>query len=308
MRCLHLLWLLCLACAGAAEESEVDRGFWHISKIFWGWMLGVVDVTPEEMNKGRVRQPLKIIGAGFGRTGTSSMAMAMERLGYRPYHWVEGMMTMGHIGLWANWYRAVHANKQPAIDIAFNKVSEAIADGGFNVTLDFPACLAFDSFMDKYPDAKVLLTVRSSGDAWAKSVLAGVIDMTWSAQGRLFDLTPRLNDMRLVVMGGWPLIGQNFTTASELPNETLLASVYENWIVKVKKTVPPEKLLIHEAKDGYGPLCKFMEIPEAECPKEPYPHLNASKDQWIHRIITYIFMRRGCEVAPSSQRGLPRTD
>ena len=44
---------------------------------------------------------------------------------------------------------------------------------------------------------------------------------------------------RLVVMGGWPLIGQNFSTASELPNETLLASVYENWIVKVEVSADP---------------------------------------------------------------------
>ena len=35
-----------------------------------------------ELNEG----PLKIIGAGFGRTGTLSLKMAIEKLGYKTHH------------------------------------------------------------------------------------------------------------------------------------------------------------------------------------------------------------------------------
>ena len=40
--------------------------------------------------------------------------------------------------------------------------------------------------------------------------------------------------------------------------------------------MPKERLLIHEAKDGYEPLCKFLNLP---VPDEAYPRLNETKDQ-----------------------------
>ncbi len=41
-------------------------------------------------------------------------------------------------------------------------------------------------------------------------------------------------------------------------------------------TIPKDRLLIHEAKDGYGPICDFLGLP---MPEEPYPRLNDTKEQ-----------------------------
>ncbi len=46
---------------------------------------------------------------------------------------------------------------------------------------------------------------------------------------------------------------------------------YHKWVADVKAHVPPERLLIFEAKDGWAPLCKFLGVPE---PDEPYPRTN----------------------------------
>ena len=44
---------------------------------------------------------LKIIGAGFGRTGTLSLKAALERLGFGPcYHMLEVMSRPEHIRMW----------------------------------------------------------------------------------------------------------------------------------------------------------------------------------------------------------------
>lgn len=39
----------------------------------------------------------------------------------------------------------------------------------------------------------------------------------------------------------------------------------------VKRTVPPEKLLVFSVKEGWAPLCEFLDVP---VPDEPFPHVN----------------------------------
>ena len=39
----------------------------------------------------------------------------------------------------------------------------------------------------------------------------------------------------------------------------------------VKKRCPKDKLLVFEAKDGWEPLCKFLNVP---IPDVPYPNVN----------------------------------
>ena len=46
---------------------------------------------------------------------------------------------------------------------------------------------------------------------------------------------------------------------------------YNNWVNYVKKVVPPNRLLVFEAKQGWGPLCKFLDLP---IPEGPFPRIN----------------------------------
>ena len=59
-----------------------------------------------------------------------------------------------------------------------------------------------------------------------------------------------------------------------------LAALFEAWNAKVKETVPPERLLVFQAKDGWGPLCAFLSVP---VPEEPYPNVNDA-DEFKQRI------------------------
>ena len=49
---------------------------------------------------------------------------------------------------------------------------------------------------------------------------------------------------------------------------------YNDWVEDVKKTVPKERLLIFSVKEGWEPLCKFLDVP---VPEEPFPRTNDSK-------------------------------
>ena len=44
---------------------------------------------------------------------------------------------------------------------------------------------------------------------------------------------------------------------------------------RVKATVPPERLLVWEAKDGWEPICRALGLP---VPDEPFPHSNTTEE------------------------------
>ena len=46
-------------------------------------------------------------------------------------------------------------------------------------------------------------------------------------------------------------------------------------IEEVKAHVPAEKLLVYDVSEGWGPLCKFLGVPE---PTDPLPHLNKKEN------------------------------
>ena len=46
---------------------------------------------------------------------------------------------------------------------------------------------------------------------------------------------------------------------------------YNTWVKHVKQVVPPSRLLVFEAKQGWEPLCKFLDLP---VPEGKFPHVN----------------------------------
>ena len=114
-------------------------------------------------------EELKVIGAGCGRTGTSSLREALKTLGYNPYH-MEECVRNDHFGLWLRAGRGDGA----ALDAALR---------GYDATTDFPAATFVDELAHRHPGAKVVLSTRDAGD-WARSVRATIwhphfLEMHW---------------------------------------------------------------------------------------------------------------------------------
>ena len=59
-----------------------------------------------------------------------------------------------------------------------------------------------------------------------------------------------------------------------------MINLYNEWVEEVKRTVPAEKLLVFESKEGWEPLCAFLDVP---VPATNYPHGNDS-EQFRKRI------------------------
>ena len=60
-----------------------------------------------------------------------------------------------------------------------------------------------------------------------------------------------------------------------LQDKDHVIGIYKENIEAVKRSIPPERLLIHEAKNGWEPLCEFLGKP---VPDTPYPRTNETAD------------------------------
>ncbi|KAJ8611784.1 hypothetical protein CTAYLR_007729 [Chrysophaeum taylorii] len=238
-------------------------------------------------------EPLYVIGAGFARTGTSSLKLALETLGLRVYHMTENVKNH-NLPLWHAWSAAKSPEERAR---AIDGIVDELASRGFNATTDFPASLAYEELLGHYPSAKVLLSVRSKGEVWAASVLSTIArfgPLSKYPPWRFFE-SLRMNVETHEYI--WQTIGA--PTVDGLPLRDDLAAAHDSWIDKVRATVPSDKLLVHEAKDGWKPLCEFLSPEfEQQCADilksgVPYPHANdTSKMQTfiaLSQIISFLF-------------------
>lgn len=213
---------------------------------------------------------IQVIGAGLGRTGTMSLKLMLSRLGWQPYHMDENT----HVSLWAGLARAYADGEEKGIRDSTDRIVDAIIQDGFNATTDFPACLIFEYLMERFPDAKVVLTVRSSGTLWAQSVQRTIGRMGKILKKRPLSLFHR-QLRNYIDMNNW--IWTSKALNLHIDSETgamatdRLASAYEEWKHHVINTVPSDKLLVRHVSDGWQPLCDFLEVDECPGAEEPTP-------------------------------------
>ncbi|XP_077973142.1 uncharacterized protein LOC144428164 [Styela clava] len=67
-------------------------------------------------------------------------------------------------------------------------------------------------------------------------------------------------------------------------NEQLLKLIYRQHNAYVFHKAPKTKLLFFNVKDGWEPLCKFLDVP---VPDEPFPHTNFKGGIVQHWINTH---------------------
>jgi hypothetical protein len=146
---------------------------------------------------------------------------------------------------------------------------ERIFDG-FDSTVDWPAAYHYRELMDVYPEAKVLLSVRDA-EGWARSMF----DTIWQVYFGESLMHHLCQARRLVdpAFERWYDLMVSMTWANTGPFardeiQNLMASM-ETWNDEVRATVPAERLLEWHPKDGWEPLCNFLEVdvPDQDLPQ-----------------------------------------
>lgn len=203
---------------------------------------------------------LEVIGAGFGRTGTLSLKLALERLGFEKcYHMLEVLQTPGASEQWAD------AAEGRAMDW------DAVFDG-YRAAVDWPVCAFWRELSRHYPRAKVILTVRDPGE-WYESVYH-TIYQTMRAEPP--PDRPDLAVHRAMVQR--LILEQTFDNRFE--DRAHAIEVYERHNRAVREALPPERLLVYRPGEGWEPLCAFLGLP---VPEEPYPRVN-SREEFQQRV------------------------
>jgi len=213
---------------------------------------------------------LKIIGAGFGRTGTMSLKLALEELGYgRCYHMIELTNEPENVRYWEQ----ALSSKKPNWDQLFE---------GYQSITDFPGCLFYKELLAQYPDARVILTTRDP-EKWYRSAAATIFKARPNfsqflkiSRSYLFSKRTR-QLMRLGWLINRLIYGKAF--AYRQSNKKKAIEAFLNHNEEVKKYVPSEQLLVYQVSQGWEPLCDFLGKP---VPDKPFPKTN--KADHFHRM------------------------
>mmetsp|Transcript_16955 Transcript_16955/g.39938 ORF Transcript_16955/g.39938 Transcript_16955/m.39938 type:complete len:255 (-) Transcript_16955:190-954(-) len=166
-----------------------------------------------------------------------------------------------------------------------------ITDFGYQATADLPMALYFEQVMEEYPDCKFILTTRENSEVWFRSwdTLTKSITQPTHIGGFAFNsvrqyshylrwLYSVVNKDESFLTEPFPLPEQNKETAIES---------YEEHNRRVRALVPEDKLLEYSVKEGWEPLCKFMEIDD--CPTTPFPKTNSARSVQVQVISGQIF-------------------
>jgi hypothetical protein len=147
--------------------------------------------------------------------------------------------------------------------------------GNARSTVDWPSARYYRELMAHYPDAKILLSVRDAED-WVRSMRETIwgIFHGESLLHDLCDARSRLDPLwrrYLALMRQMTWDDEVGALAGETSTDAGLAAVMERWNQTVKDTVPADRLLVWNPREGWDPLCDFLEV---EVPAEPLPCLN----------------------------------
>ncbi len=198
---------------------------------------------------------LEIVGAGFGRTGTMSLKLALEQLGLGPcYHMFEVQRAPERAGDW------IDALDGKAVD--WDRVFE-----GYRATVDWPGCYFWRELAQAFPEAKVLLSKREA-TGWYKSVMNTIANVIKSEGAK----DAPGNERHAVVMARRVTLDATF--GGDIDDEARTIAVYEAHNQAVIDTIAPQRLLVYEPGQGWEPLCDFFGVP---VPESDYPHTNTTE-------------------------------
>ncbi|XP_078495791.1 uncharacterized protein LOC108950450 [Ciona intestinalis] len=225
---------------------------------------------------------MKVIYAGYSKTGTKSMTAAFMELNYKTFDWLENSYYLGK-----DWRRIL---KEGGTVEDFRRMYE-----GVDAVVDAPCNLFWKELLEAFPEAKIVFAMRDE-ETLVKSLMNQI---------RTAENNTMYTIMQMLSLSGW----NHFTfTESTLQ---LLISAKRNWPwskfqlsplvigrnyrthnAYLLQNAPKDKLLIFNVKEGWEPLCEFL---GEKVPNKPFPHANIGasliKDYMENHPIMIRMMR-----------------
>lgn len=196
---------------------------------------------------------IRVFSAGFGRTGTLSLKLALEEIGFGPCHHMKEVIENGpaQIPLWN-----AAADGKPDFEAIFK---------GYTSAVDWPSAAFWREIAAAYPDAKVILSTRSA-ESWYSSFSETILVSLLARENWPPPAVEWLKMVTRVVI--------DRSLGGKTDKDSVMAA-FAAQEAAVKAAIPASRLLVHTAKDGWEPLCNFLGVP---VPATPYPRTNSKEE------------------------------
>ena len=182
---------------------------------------------------------------------------------------------------------------QPSIDEGVASLRkpnlDLIVERGFQATCDLPTALYYEQIMEEFPEAKFILTTRSNSEEWFRSWDTLTKSITQPA--RFGNIVPAVRPVMIYLRWLFATVNKDpmyLSAPYPLPNQQKEASIasYEEHNRKVRELIPQDRLLEYSVKEGWEPLCKFLEL--ESCPTTPFPKTNSARSVRVQAISSFI--------------------
>lgn len=198
---------------------------------------------------------LQVIGAGLGRTGTYSLKLALNQLGFGPCHHMEEVLQQMpvQVPLW--------------LAAAKGRADWAAIYDGYDSAVDWPTASFYRELNNAYPAAKFVLTVRSV-ESWVQSFSDTIYKLMAGREHAPKEMQSWL-EMGEAVLGKAGFVDGLDTAA--------LTKAFNAHNDAVKAVVPATQLLVYQVRDGWEPLCAFL---GKAVPPDIFPRTNDRSEFW----------------------------
>lgn len=198
---------------------------------------------------------LQVVGAGLGRTGTTSLQAVLEHLLDAPcYHMWEVISNPDEAQFWLD-----AANGEET------DWSTKLKD--YRASVDWPSAAFWRELSTRFPESLILLSLRPAEDWWesARDTIYAPREMM---PGPFGEMSQTLSRTRFPIL---PII----------EDKAASMALFDKWNNAVLAEVPADRLLVWEAGDGWEPICQALDLP---VPDLPFPHKNSRKE-FIEQVL-----------------------
>ncbi|KAL7921063.1 hypothetical protein ACQKWADRAFT_296817 [Trichoderma austrokoningii] len=226
--------------------------------------------------------PMRVIVCGVQRTGTLSMRIALEQLGFNDCYHMQNLLENPQQEA-PKWIRLIEAH--------FGNGKGTISKADFNAVLghhqscvDVPTALFGVELAAMYPEAKVIILNREPEDWYcsvSESIMASVRPTSRMAKLAMLFCFAFDPATRAFARFGKAMSGLAFRYDHRTEKDKAIAW-YTGTYRRFRDEIPEERRIEYRIQEGWGPLCAYLEVPvpmvrdeeTGEMVEAPFPRAN----------------------------------
>lgn len=209
---------------------------------------------------------LQVIGTGVGRTGTHSLKLALEQLGFgKCFHMTELFQHPENI----TYFQKAERNET----VEWDKLFE-----GYKSAVDYPVARYYKQLIPAFPQAKIIHTIRDA-EAWYQSAIETIFWASKPSPGRMLSLMLKM-PFNSTVRKRLPVLKYDGEMVDnifgkDVKDKQEVIRRYNAINEETLNYIPKDRSLVYSIKTGWEPLCEFLNVP---VPSTPFPRSNTREN------------------------------